>query len=62
VLGGSSYLASWFGGANIVLAKRSWEVACGAYQGWFDRFSGARVLRVRSDRELLRTAERELLA
>jgi hypothetical protein len=62
VLGGSSYLASWFGGTNIVLAKRGWEVACGAYQGWFDRFSGARVLRVRSGRELLHTAEHELLA
>jgi hypothetical protein len=62
VLGGSSYLASWFGGTNIVLAKRGWEVACGAYENWFDRFSGARVLRVRSGGELLRTAEREFLA
>ena len=62
VLGGSSYLASCFGGTNIVLAKRGWEVACGAYERWFDRFSGARVLRVRSGPELLRTAEREFLA
>ena len=62
VLGGSSYLASWFCGTNVVLAKRGWEVACGAYEGWFDRFSGERVLRVRSGRELLRTVEREYLA
>jgi hypothetical protein len=61
VLGGSSYLASWFGGTNIVLAKRGWEVACGAYERWFDRFSGARVRRVRSERELLRAAEQEFL-
>jgi hypothetical protein len=61
VLGGSSYLASWFCGTNVVLAKRGWEVACGAYDGWFDRFSGARVMRVRSGRELLRTVEREYL-
>jgi hypothetical protein len=44
-----------------VLAKRGWEVACGAYERWFDRFSGARVRRVRSERELLRAAEQEFL-
>ena len=62
VLGGSSYLASWFGGTNVVLAKRGWEVACGAYESWFDRFSEARVLRVRSGQELLHAVQREFLA
>lgn len=44
VLGGSSYLASWFGGVNLVYARRGWEVDCSAYDRWFDRFSGARVV------------------
>ena len=61
VLGGSSYLASWFGGVNVVYAKRGWEVACGAYNRWFDRFSGARVIATSTPEELRRTVERELL-
>jgi hypothetical protein len=59
VLGGSAYLASYFGGTNIVLARRGWEVDCGAYEHWFDRFSGARVLAIASGRELLQAVERE---
>lgn len=62
VLGGSSYLASYFGGRNVVLARRGWEVACGAYQRWFHRFSGARVVAVPTASELLAAAERELLS
>ena len=61
VLGGSSYLASWFGGVNVVYAKRGWEVACGAYDRWFDRFSGARVVAASTLDALVRTVERELL-
>ncbi|MEZ5102341.1 MAG: hypothetical protein R3C15_21575 [Thermoleophilia bacterium] len=62
VLGGSSYLASWFGGVNVVYARHGWEVRCGAYERWFHRFSGARVVRAGSPRALLATVERELLA
>jgi hypothetical protein len=61
VLGGGAYLASYFGGINIVLARRGWEVDCGAYERWFDRFSGARVLAVSSGGELLQAVEREFL-
>jgi hypothetical protein len=61
VLGGSAYLASYFGGTNIVLARRGWEVDCGAHKRWFDRFSGARVVAVSSDSELLQVVEREFL-
>jgi hypothetical protein len=61
VLGGSAYLASYFGGTNIVLARRGWEVDCGAYKRWFDRFSRARVIAVSSDRELVQAVEREFL-
>ncbi len=61
VLGGGSYLASYFGGTNVVYAKRGWEVTCGAYERWFDRFSGARVVAAASPDQLLRVVERELL-
>ena len=61
VLGGSSYLASWFGGVNVVYAKRGWEVACGAYERWFDRFSGARVVATSTHGELLRAVEQAML-
>ena len=61
VLGGSAYLSSYFGGTNIVLARRGWEVDCGAYKRWFDRFSGARVVAISSDRELVQAVEREFL-
>jgi hypothetical protein len=61
VLGGGALLASYFGGTNIVLARRGWEVYCGAYENWFDRFSRARVVAVGSGRELLQAVEREFL-
>lgn len=61
VLGGSSYLASYFGGTNVVFARRGWEVAAGAYARWFDRFSGARVTAAASPRELLQAVEDRLL-
>jgi hypothetical protein len=61
VLGGSSYLASYFGGTNVVYARRGWEVACGAYQRWFNLFSGARVVAASTPRGLLHAIEEELL-
>lgn len=61
VLGGSSYLASYFGGRNVVLARRGWEVACDAYRRWFHLFSGARVVPVSRSSDLPAAVERELL-
>lgn len=61
VLGGPSYLASYFGGTNVVYARRGWEVSCGAFENWFDRFSGARVVAAGTPAELLNAVERELL-
>jgi hypothetical protein len=60
VLGGSSYLSSYFGGTNIVYARKGWEVSCGAFDNWFHKFGGARVVAVSSPAELLRTID-ELL-
>lgn len=61
VLGGSAYLASWFGGVNVVYARRGWEVTCSAYERWYDRFSGARVVAVATPDELRAAVTRELL-
>jgi hypothetical protein len=61
VLGGSSYLASYFGGTNVVYARRGWEVACSAYRRWFNLFSGARVVAAGTPRHLLQAIEQELL-
>jgi hypothetical protein len=62
VVGGSSYLASWFGGTNVVYARGGWEVDCGAFEGWFGAFSGARVVAVSTPEALLAAVDRELLA
>jgi hypothetical protein len=61
VLGGGSYLASYFGGTNIVYARSGWEVDCGAYERWFHRFSGADIIAVHSPDELLRVADARFL-
>jgi hypothetical protein len=59
VLGGSAFLASYFGGINIVFARRGWELDCGAYKRWFDRFSGTHVIPVTSGRALLQAVKQE---
>jgi hypothetical protein len=43
VQGGNSVLASYFGGVNIVYAKRGVEVVHDSYNGYFKRFSGCDV-------------------
>jgi hypothetical protein len=62
VLGGPSYLASYFGGTNVVYARKGWEVKAATYENWFHRFSGARVVAASTPRELLETVDRELLS
>jgi hypothetical protein len=61
VLGGGAYLASYFGGTNIVYACRGFEVDTDAYRSWFHHFSGARMLPVDSPAALLDAIEHELL-
>ena len=61
VLGGASYLASYFGGTNVVYARRGWEVDCHAFDNWFDRFSGARVVAASTPNELVAAVSRELM-
>ena len=61
VLGGSSYLASYFGGKNIIFAKAGWEVQCNAYGNWFHKFSGAGIFPVNNYQDLVDTVKREFL-
>ncbi len=61
VLGGASYLASYFAGTNVIYAREGWEVSCGAFENWFHAFSGARVIAARTARDLLASVERDLL-
>ena len=61
VLGGGSYLASYFGGTNIVYAQEGWEIDSKAYEAWFNRFSGARVLAARTSVELVSAVDREFV-
>jgi len=61
VLGGGSYLASYFGGTNVVYAQQGWEIDCGAYANWFDRFSGATIVPVGAPSDLLRAVDEHFL-
>jgi len=61
VVGGSSYLASWFGGVNVVYARGGWEVECGAFDNWFQEFSGAKVVAVSTPDALRDAVQRHLV-
>jgi hypothetical protein len=61
VLGGSSVLASYFSGTNVVYAREGWEVSCNAYANWFHLFSGARVLSAGTHQEWLNIVRREFV-
>jgi hypothetical protein len=59
MLGGSSYLASYFGGKNIVYAREGWEVSCNAYVNWFHLFSGTTIFHARTASQVLELVRRE---
>jgi hypothetical protein len=61
VIGGSAYLASWFGGTNIIYARAGWELESGALESWFTAFSKAKVIAVSSPEELLAAVDREFM-
>jgi len=56
VQGGTSYLASYFGGTNIVYAVKGQELK-GSFGGYFKKFSGCDVTHVSSYPDLLTTAK-----
>jgi hypothetical protein len=60
VQGGSSILASYFGGTNIIFARRGGELDCGSYEGFYRRLSGCDTI-VAKDYATLIDAVRSLL-
>jgi hypothetical protein len=61
VLGGSAYLAAYFKGINIVLAKEGYEVKYKAYKNWFSKFSGAKTLTTNNYKKLIKLVKKEFL-
>lgn len=57
VQGGSSYLASYFGGTNIVYAKQGAENDNNSFEGYFRKFSGCDVCQARTYDELMALVE-----
>ena len=43
VQGGSSILASFFGGQNIIYARKGQELECGSYWNWYHKISGSKI-------------------
>ena len=50
--GGTSVLASYFGGTNIILSKQGPEHSFGCYQKLYPKLSGTRILHAKTDDEL----------
>jgi len=53
VQGGGSVLASYFGGTNIIYAKKGSELGVNAYQNWYNKFSSCRVIHVDNYEDLI---------
>ena len=61
VQGGGSVLSSYFGGTNLILAKRGHELNCNSYSNWYDKFAGTRIRHTNSDEKLLEFIRSEFL-
>ncbi len=61
VQGGSSYLASYFGGTNIVYAKQGRENDYESFGGYFRKFSGCDVCQARTYDELMSLVETKFI-
>jgi hypothetical protein len=44
VQGGSSILTSFFGGTNIIYAKRGKEINCGSYNRWYNQLGNSNII------------------
>jgi len=60
VQGGNSVLASFFGGANIIYAKKGNELICGAYEGQYKRFSNCNVKHANNESDFTQLLARHL--
>ena len=61
VQGGNSYLASYFGGSNIVYAIRGEEVCHNSFGGYFRKFSGCDVCRASTYSEVVALVESKFI-
>jgi hypothetical protein len=52
VQGGTSILASYFGGQNIIFARKGMEVKKGIYDRWYHMFGGSEIHHVKKYSEL----------
>jgi hypothetical protein len=59
--GGTSVLASYFKGTNIILSKHGPEHVFGCYRALYPKLSGARILHATSDEELKRLIKENLM-
>lgn len=53
VQGGNCVLASYFGGTNIIFAKKGSELSCSSYQGHYKKYSNCNVLQTNNYKDLL---------
>jgi hypothetical protein len=61
VQGGNSYLASYFGGTNIVYAVRGSEVDHNSFEGYYRRFSNCNVLWRNNYDDLIMTVREQFI-
>lgn len=59
VQGGNAVLASYFGGTNIIFAKKGGELECGSYERLYPKFSGCKILHTNDYDQLLNFIEKE---
>ena len=53
VQGGNSVLASYFGGTNIIFAKKGKELKYGAYDGHYKKYSNCNILHSNNYQEFI---------
>lgn len=61
VHGGSSVLASYFGGVNIIYSVKGFEHYFGEFEWFYPQLSGAKVLHARTEAEVVDLVEQEFL-
>ena len=59
--GGTSVLASYFEGTNVILSKQGPEHTFGCYEALYPKLSGARIFHAKTDEELLRMVKQNFV-
>jgi hypothetical protein len=54
VQGGTSILSSYFGGTNLILAKRGQELGCKSYS-WYPHLSGCKIGVFKKEEKIVET-------